>query len=64
MTLRRTPLRMTARKEILEYLAGREKAGLKSKIGTIEELLKVDQVLHLSPLSSVANEVWIFWETG
>ena len=42
----------------------REKAGLESTLGTWEELQQMDHVVHLSPLSEVANEVWMFWETG
>ena len=57
-------LRRTAHEEIREYLQGREKEGLPFRAGTFEELEKMDQVVHLSPLSEVANEIWIFWETG
>jgi hypothetical protein len=29
-----------------------------------EPMPKGEQVVHLSPLSPVANEVWVFWEAG
>ncbi len=57
-------MRLSARENIFEYLLDREKAGLKNRVGSVEELKRTEQVIHLSPLSEVANEVWIFWETG
>ena len=30
----------------------------------LDELKQQDQIVHLAPLSDVANEAWIFWETG
>jgi len=59
-----TRMRVSARKQIREYLLGRERAGLESGVGTYEELLKQQQVVHMAPLSEVANETWVFWETG
>ncbi len=57
-------MRLSARGQILKYLEDREKAGLPNRIGTVSELFKKEQILHLSPLSKVANEMWVFWETG
>jgi hypothetical protein len=58
-----TRMRLSARKKILDYLQEREKAHPEDK-ARIEELKKQDQAVHLAPLSDVANEVWVFWETG
>jgi len=57
-------MRVSAHGQIRDYLRGREKAGLESRIGTYDELLKQEQVVHMAPLSEVANETWMFWETG
>jgi hypothetical protein len=46
-------LRLAVRKELLKNAKNEKQEGL---VGT--------QVVHLSPLSPVANEVWVFWETG
>lgn len=57
-------MRLAVREHIREYLADRERAGLETGTGTWDELVKTEQVVHLSPLSEVANEIWLFWETG
>jgi len=57
-------LRLSAREKIWQYMQDREQSGVKSALGTWEELQRMNHVLHLSPLSEVANELWIFWETG
>jgi hypothetical protein len=57
-------MRLAAREQIREYLEGREGASLENTVGTWQELSQMEQVLHLAPLSDVANEVWLFWETG
>ncbi len=57
-------MRLSARENILEYLTGREKAGLEIRAGLVKEMESTEQIIHLSPLSEVASEVWIFWETG
>ena len=57
-----TRMRLKAREKIIEYLADREAAGLKNRVGSVEELKKKTHEIHLSPLSDVANEVWLFWE--
>jgi hypothetical protein len=46
-------LRAAARKLVADYLNK-----------TYPEPFTVDQVGYLSPLSSVSNELWFFWETG
>jgi hypothetical protein len=46
-------MRLAAREELLEELRD-----------SGEEIPAGEQVLHLSSLSPVANEVWVFWETG
>lgn len=46
-------LRLAARKELLKDLKGREEA-----------LPEGEQIIHVSPLSPIANELWVFWETG
>ena len=46
-------LRLTVRKQILKDI--REQG---------EEIPTGDQVVHFSPISPVANELWVFWETG
>ena len=50
-------MRLSARKRIEQYFEQGETTKL-------EELKKQDPIIHLSPLSNVANEAWIFWETG
>jgi hypothetical protein len=57
-------MRLCARERILAYLENREKAGLENKIGNLKELRKQAQIVHLAPLSKVANDAWLFWETG
>ena len=57
-------MRLCARERILQYLHNREQDGLKNSIGTLDELKQREQIIHLSPLSNVANEAWLFWETG
>jgi hypothetical protein len=57
-------LRQAARVRIQEHWAEREAAGLKPGRRSLAELRQEDQVLHLAPLSEVASEVWLFWETG
>ncbi len=47
-------LRAAAREEILEDQSDKPQALAKGR----------DQIVHLSSISPVANEVWIFWETG
>jgi hypothetical protein len=56
--------RMSSHGAIRKYLLSREQAGLENRAGTYDELLKQEQVVHLAPLSEVANETWVFWETG
>ncbi|MCA9286067.1 MAG: hypothetical protein KDA22_12660 [Phycisphaerales bacterium] len=51
--LLRERMRSAARKEIAHEL---EHRGLPMPEG--------EQVVHLAPLSPVANEAWVFWETG
>ncbi len=46
-------MRLAARKEIKKHIDSR---GAAMPVGT--------QVVHLAPLSPVANEAWAFWETG
>jgi hypothetical protein len=46
-------LRACARKLIADYLNK-----------TYEGSLTQDQICYISPLSSVCNDLWIFWETG
>jgi hypothetical protein len=57
-------MRHSARQSILDYLVGREKAGRPTRAGTIESLKAKENILHLAPISDVANETWLFWETG
>ena len=52
-----TRMRLSAREQIQHYFEDHETEKL-------EELKKKDQVIHLAPLPEVANEAWIFWETG
>ena len=49
-----TRLRTAARKRILEDQLKQGQTTAKGQ----------EQIVHLSPLSPVANEVWVFWETG
>jgi len=46
-------MRLAARKELRKYI---ESTGVPMPTGT--------QIVHLAPLSPVANEAWAFWETG
>lgn len=46
-------LRQTARKLLADYLDH-----------AYPEPFNVDQVGYIGPLSSVSNELWVFWETG
>jgi len=57
-------LRKSARTNISKQIKARKQAGLKTKINDPKNLTKYDLAIHISPLSTVANEVWIFWETG
>jgi hypothetical protein len=57
-------LRLCARERISKHLESHEEGGLESRIGTLDELKSQEQVVHLSPLSNVTNELWVFWETG
>jgi hypothetical protein len=57
-------MRLTARKRILQYFENRQKDNFADETTKLEELKKQDPVIHLSPLSNVANEAWIFWENG
>ncbi len=57
-------MRKSARTKIIEQIQSRKQAGLKTKINNPKTLKKHDLAIHISPLSPIANEVWIFWETG
>ncbi|MEM0966405.1 MAG: hypothetical protein AAGJ81_09685 [Verrucomicrobiota bacterium] len=60
-------MRAAARREVMEYLEGRIDSGLPIQFGAIsslEDLGKTQQVVYVSPLPNVANDVWFFWETG
>ena len=46
-------LRLAVRKQVLKDI---KEQG--------EEIPTRDQVVHFSPISPVANELWVFWETG
>lgn len=50
-------MRLSARKRIQQYFEDHQTTKL-------EELKEQEQIIHLAPLSEVANEAWIFWETG
>ena len=57
-------MRLSARKRILQYFEDHVKDKPESEMAKLEEMKKQDQIIHLSPLSNVANEAWVFWETG
>ena len=57
-------MRLSARKRILQYFEDHVKDKPESEMEKLEEMKKQDQIIHLSPLSNVANEAWVFWETG
>ncbi|MBC2603675.1 hypothetical protein [Puniceicoccus vermicola] len=62
-----TAMRKEARHEILAYIQSRQEQGLPVDFhgyDTFAEFLAADQEIHLAPLPEVANDVWIFWETG
>ncbi len=47
-------MRSSARRSIFEYMEEREK----------DEMEKLERVIHIAPLSEIANETWVFWEAG
>ena len=60
-------MRKAARLEILQYVQERNEAGLPIHLGEIEHpdhLATKQQIAYMAPLSNVANDVWIYWETG
>jgi hypothetical protein len=51
--------------ELLDRLRAAVRAELaKSLAAKGGETSKEEQVVHLAPLSPIANEAWVFWETG
>ena len=57
-------MRKSARAKIIERIQDRKQLGLKNKITNPNPLKKHDLAIHISSLAPVANEVWIFWESG
>tara|TARA_R100000027_G_scaffold63666_2_gene56540 strand:- start:6167 stop:7072 length:906 start_codon:yes stop_codon:yes gene_type:complete len=56
-----------AKRKILEHVSSRKKAGLPVDLrgySTLEEFVASPQEIHLAPHPDVANDVWIYWETG
>lgn len=57
-------MRLSTRQQIARYLGSHNKDQSKAATLMLDELKKTEQIVHLSPLSNVANEVWLFWENG
>jgi len=57
-------MRLSARKAILKQLDHQGETGAVTETGRYAELANQEQVVWFSPLSEVANELWVFWETG
>jgi hypothetical protein len=56
-------MRLSARRHFLDYFESRQKDDSEAA-SKLDELKQQSQIVHLAPLSDVANEAWIFWETG
>ncbi len=51
--------------ELLDRLRAAVRAELAKSLGTkAGDPPAAEQVVHLAPLSPIANEAWVFWETG
>ncbi len=49
---------------LLERMRGALREELLREGITNNNAARTEQIVHLSPLSPVANEVWVYWETG
>jgi hypothetical protein len=57
-------LRLAARKTILKHLDQLAETRPANGTAKKDDLPDQEQVVYFAPLSDVANEIWVFWETG
>jgi hypothetical protein len=57
-------LRLSARKTIMKQLDQSAETRPASGTGKNDDLMNQEQVVYFAPLSDVANELWVFWDTG
>jgi hypothetical protein len=57
-------MRLSARKAIIQHMDHTGQTRAENNTDALAERMNQKQVVHFAPLPEVANELWVFWETG